>query len=278
MEERTIQKVIDQISSTHPDCQGTEIDGLIHCDKCGKPRQAIIQILGRPRKQWIMCECMIDKQTTEEQKFRMKLERESVERMRTIGFPEESYKKNTFDADNGSQPEAMKICRNFVNRFDAVFEKGTTMLFYGPTGTGKSFASNAIANALIDKGIPVLTTSFSHVIGEVMAAPFDEKEKYFRDVLKYPLVVIDDLGIERNSEFASEVIFRIINDRVNAEKPMIITTNLPVSFFKEPPSDAWARICSRIIKKCYPVKFDGKDQRKSEFTRSYTEMKDLLGG
>lgn len=260
----------------HPDCQGTERDGLVYCDKCNKPKQALINIFGRPRKQWIMCDCMIDKQTTAEQDLKMRMQKEKVERLRVAGMPKLEMKNHTFENDNGSHPENMKLCREFVNKFDEIYEKGTTLLFYGPTGTGKSYAANAIANALIDKGIPVLTTTFGMLSNQVMAAPFEERMAFYSNLNQYPLIVIDDFGAERNTEFMEELIFRIFNDRENAKKPMLLSTNLSVDFFKNPPDDAWHRISSRLFKRCYPVKFDGEDQRKKEFVQNFKTTKEIL--
>lgn len=260
----------------HPDCQGTEIDGIVHCDKCKKPRQALIHILGRPRKQWIMCDCMIEKSENEEQELKMRLQKEQIERLRVTGIKQPELREQTFENDNGKQPDNMKLCREYVNKFDEVYSQGTTMLFYGPNGTGKSYAANSIANALIDKGIPVLITSFSIIAESLMAAPFEERATYYADLNKYPLIVIDDLGAERNTEFVHEVIFRVFTDRENSKKPMICSTNLSIEFFKDPPDDDWRRICSRLWKKCFPVKFDGVDQRKKSFVTHYNSMKDIL--
>lgn len=272
-----IEGAIDQMTKIHPDCQGKEVDGIVYCEKCGAPKQTMLQMLGKPRKVWIMCSCMSDKQANEEQKFRMKLEKEQIERMRTIGIPEKEYQNNTFaNADPDIQPENMQLCRQIVNKFDEVYAKGTVMLFCGPTGTGKSYAANSVANALIDRKVPVLTTSFSHICLEIQAASFEDKAAYYRDILKYPLVVIDDLGAERDTQYTEEVIYRVINDRVTAGKPMIITTNHGVEFFKDPPSDAWQRICSRLLMRCYPVKFVGEDNRKKEFVKNFKIAKDVL--
>lgn len=264
------------MESVHPDCQGTEIDGIVHCDFCGKPRQAIINFLGVPRKQWIMCDCMVHKSLNDEQEYRMRLQREKIERLRVAGLPTAELRTQTFANDNGRQAENMKLCREYVNRFDEVYNAGTLLLLYGPNGTGKSYAANCIANALIDKGIPVLITSF-HIIAEaVMAAPFDERAAYYAALNNYPLLVIDDLGAERNTEFMEEVIFRVFNDREIAKKPMVCSTNMGIEFFKNPPDDGWRRICSRLFKKCFPVKFDGADQRKNSFTEHFKSMNDIL--
>ena len=208
--------------------------------------------------------------------MKMRLQKEKIERLRVTGMAKFEQMNHTFENDNGKQAENMKLCREYVNKFDEVYKQGTTLLFYGPNGTGKSYAANSIANALIDKGIPVLTTSFGIIANQLMAAPYEERLSYYADLNQYPLIVIDDLGAERNTEFMEEIIFRVFTDRENSGKPMICSTNLSVEFFKDPPDDAWKRICSRLLKKCFPVKFDGEDQRKKSFVEHYKTMKDIL--
>ena len=73
--------------------------------------------------------------------------------------------------------------------------------------------------------------------------------------------IIDDLGVERSTEYAMEQMFFVIDSRYRSRRPMIITTNLKLSELKNPPDLAHARIYDRILERCAPILFDGKNFR-----------------
>ena len=77
----------------------------------------------------------------------------------------------------------------------------------------------------------------------------------------YSLLVIDDLGVERNTEYAMEQMFTVIDSRYRSKKPLIVTTNLKLEEIKNPPDLAHARIYDRILERCAPVLFSGKNFR-----------------
>lgn len=60
----------------------------------------------------------------------------------------------------------------------------------------------------------------------------EEKSEYIRAIAEYELLIIDDLGVERSSEYALENIFSVIDRRYRSRKPLIVTTNLPLSKLK----------------------------------------------
>lgn len=77
----------------------------------------------------------------------------------------------------------------------------------------------------------------------------------------YALLILDDLGVERNTEFVLEQMFQIIDGRYRCCKPLIVTTNLRLEEIKHPVDLAHARIYGRILERCAPVLFDGRNQR-----------------
>ena len=75
------------------------------------------------------------------------------------------------------------------------------------------------------------------------------------------LLRIDDLGAERNTEYALEQMFSIIDSRYRCNKPLIVTTNMKLNELKHPPDLAHARIYDRILECCAPILFAGKNFR-----------------
>ena len=125
---------------------------------------------------------------------------------------------------------------------------------------------NIIYNELITRG-------YSVDVGMVEIKKQDKDGKWVRIQLEvdfiaslgmYDLLVIDDLGVERNTEYAMEQMFTVIDGRYRSRKPMIITTNLKLEEIKNPPDLAHARIYDRILEWCAPVLFSGRNFREEQ--------------
>ena len=88
--------------------------------------------------------------------------------------------------------------------------------------------------------------------------------------------IIDDLGVERSTEYAMEQMFFVIDSRYRSRRPMIITTNLKLSELKNPPDLAHARIYDRILERCAPILFDGKNFREENAGVTRQAAKDIV--
>ena len=94
---------------------------------------------------------------------------------------------------------------------------------------------------------------------------------------RYTLLIIDDLGAERSTEFAQEQVFNIIDARYRSGKPMIITTNLTAEEIKNPQEVGYARIYDRILERCFPIAVMGESRRRQEVKDSFADIKEKLG-
>lgn len=141
--------------------------------------------------------------------------------------------------------------------------------------THNTYAACEVANALIDKGYPVLVTNFARMINQIQGT--FEKQEYIDSLNNFALIVVDDLGIERDSPFAKEQVYNIIDSRYRAGLPMIITTNLTIDKIKSPEDIENKRIYDRILEKCFPIEVTGGSRRRKAIRESYDDMKELLG-
>ena len=89
----------------------------------------------------------------------------------------------------------------------------------------------------------------------------EDRADFIASFDEYDLLIIDDLGVERSTEYAMEQMFFVIDSRYRSRRPMIITTNLKLAELKNPPDLAHARIYDRILERCAPILFDGKNFR-----------------
>lgn len=89
-----------------------------------------------------------------------------------------------------------------------------------------------------------------------------DRQSYIDALKSYKLLVIDDLGVERDSDYAAEQVFSIIDARTRSKLPLIVTTNLTIEELKKPDTRKNARIYDRILELC-PVnlKMTGESRR-----------------
>ena len=92
------------------------------------------------------------------------------------------------------------------------------------------------------------------------------------------LLILDDLGAERNTEYAVETVYNVIDSRYRVGKPVIVTTNLTLEEMQNSTDIKCHRIYDRIFEVCYPLRFEGKSMRGKEATGRFNEMKVLLEG
>jgi len=152
----------------------------------------------------------------------------------------------------------LQSCRKYADDFRT---HSSSLLFWGSTGLGKTHLSLAIANAALDKGFGVVYGSAQRFAAAL------EKERFDRnswdkgtagDLKDCDLLILDDLGTEFSSAYANAAIYDVINARLMAERPTIISTNLGLSALEERYGE---RFTSRIIGSYAMLRFMGKDVR-----------------
>ena len=90
------------------------------------------------------------------------------------------------------------------------------------------------------------------------------------------LLILDDLGAERQSDFALEQVFNVVDSRYKSGKPVIITTNLSLQELKNPSDIKYKRIYDRILEMCVPLQFKGESKRKEKSQAKLNVLKELF--
>ena len=150
------------------------------------------------------------------------------------------------------------------------------LLLWGDVGTGKSFFAGCIANALIDKGIPAMMTNFSRILNTISIMNPTDRNKFIDSLNNYPLLILDDLGIERSSKFALEQVFHVIDSRYRSKLPLIVTTNLTLSEMKDTSNIAKHRIYDRVLERCVPIKINGANLREENAKANIKTVKNIF--
>ena len=135
-----------------------------------------------------------------------------------------------------------------------------------------------IANALLDMDVPVLMTNFPTILNKLAGLYSEDRAEFIGSLGEYDLLIIDDLGAERSTEYAIEQTFNVVDSRYRSRKPMIITTNLRLKEMKKPPDLAHARIYDRILERCAPILFAGKNFREGNAEDTKVTAKRIVSG
>lgn len=156
-------------------------------------------------------------------------------------------------------PTAYQQCLAYAERESLFRDKRNGLLIFGGIGSGKTHLAAAIANQMIDRGIPSLFATFSSHL-EHIREEFDHtgQKKYLSMMKNTPMLVIDDLGKEKRSDWTQQVLYDVINYRYEHLLPIIITSNFDADGMANYVGGA---IWSRLYEMCGAVETKGKDYR-----------------
>lgn len=256
--------------------------GLRYCKACHTRRQTLITIPDGKGGEFtlrpsVMCKCMEEKVEAE------RLEKEAqnrAERLRAMrrksGIPSlyEDASFETFVQRKDNAP-IYQMASRYAEKFGEMKKLGKGLLFHGGVGTGKTYTACSIGNTVLDAGYSVFMTSTY----EMLKLRADDNEQQYEDrVLGSSLLIIDDIGAERTTDYGREKVFSYIDSRVSTGLPMIFTTNLDFKKMLNPETQQEARIYDRIMKRCFPIAFTGESWRREEARDNFAEMKAILNG
>ena len=225
------------------------------------------------RKHHRQCACERQAYAEEAQYYKEKEHQERVVRNKEICFEEkemEGFEFRNVDGDSG----VIRIAEEYVTNWQKMKQNHMGYLFLGSVGTGKSYLPACIANALLEQEVTVKMTNFNTILNDLFVA--EDKTGYIRSLNGYELLIIDDLGVERNSEYALENIFSVIDWRYRSGRPLITTTNLTLAQLKQETKIEKKRIYDRILERCIPVKIDGASRREAMANDNMQTMKSIL--
>ena len=252
-----IEAMITDITATTAEAEDyTGEDGLLYCGKCHTPKEAYFAegktCFGRDRHP-AECDCQRAEREKREAAEKRRTHLEAVERLKQRGFTNPAMREWTFDNDNGKCPQ-MKHARSYVECWEQMKAENIGLLLWGKVGTGKSYFAGCIANALMEREIAVCMTNFALILND-LAASFKDRNEYISRLCSFPLLILDDFGMERGTEYGLEQVYNVIDSRYRSNKPLIVTTNLTLEELQHPEDTAHARIYDRLIEMCSPVRF-----------------------
>ena len=265
-------------------------EGFLVCGKCHTRRQVEVNMPDLkavpfdPKKKVrvkmpVSCRCRAERRYQEEQMLQQDKDMRAMEALKRQSLMDERLRDVSFDSFRKTNDNAynLKLCLRYANHFDEMLAKNQGLLFYGGVGTGKTFAAACIANHLLNQRIPVIMTSFVKLLESMQGFSEDDSALIAR-LNRAKLLIIDDLGAERSTDYALEKVYDIVDSRYRAKLPIILTTNLSMTELKESTDIRYTRIYDRIFEMCYPMQFKGQSWRKVEAARRFDAMKNFLEG
>ena len=173
------------------------------------------------------------------------------------------YYSDRPDPKTGIAPRAIMsrgfdICRDYAERFTPA---SGNLLFNGGTGLGKTFLSACIAREVAAKGYSVAYETAAHLFSNMEKHRFHPDENTAMEMKRLnecDLLIIDDLGTELPGQFVTAALYTLVNDRLLAGKPMVISTNLNIKEIRERYSP---QIASRFSGSFAQIAFVGQDIR-----------------
>jgi DNA replication protein DnaC len=186
---------------------------------------------------------------------------------------------DTFIMTNENRNASYAATR-FVEQFDTLLPKPNEqprkngLMLIGPVGTGKTHLAAAIANELLNKGRAVICMTMMDLLERIRKTfagrDMADESEILRTYKTVPLLVIDDLGKEKPTEWAIATVYNIINGRYEACMPTIVTSNYS-------PRDLVRRLTpengdtmtaeatvDRLTEMCAAVVMDGTSWRRGE--------------
>ncbi|MEE1763607.1 ATP-binding protein [Streptomyces sp. SP18BB07] len=138
---------------------------------------------------------------------------------------------------------------------------GPSLLMAGVVGAGKTHQAYGAVRQLVQTGVGVRwrATTAADLYADLRPRPGVDSERELAAVSRCPLLIIDDLGAAKASEWVEEVTYRLINRRYNHMLPTLITTNLAIKDLRAYLGD---RVTSRLAQMTTRVEFEPVDRRR----------------
>jgi len=255
----------------------TGSDGILYCGNCGTKKQLRFILNGEERVVPVLCECQAKKIRKEKEEWDKRARIYRIKQAKSAFLHDKALIDCTFENDDGSLPQ-LASAKRYVQTWPRRKANNNGLLLWGDVGTGKTYYAACIANALIEEGVSVMMTNFAKILNLLSGMYSDDRSTFVSELMRYSLLILDDFGIERNTDYAMEQVFYVVDERYKTRLPLIVTTNMNLADLKDPQDQAHQRVYDRVLAMCTPVFFHGESHRIRDRTRKYQECKEIFEG
>lgn len=236
-------------------------DNMRYCKNCHEPREIYLMSGYMPQT----CRCQ------QEEKKRKELE--SIEDKKRERIKENKKSSNmkgkediTFGSmvENADNREAIKQAKDYVMRFNKG-EHPQNLIILGSVGTGKTTVAYAIGNNLLARGHSVFFANVYEIVNQRMGEEYRGMNYWFDDLCyDSKLLIIDDIGAERNTSFAKERLVSLVDYRVSKGKATLYTTDLTEKQLYEGTNIDEQRLYDRMLQNSEIITMNGASFRRKK--------------
>lgn len=238
----------------------------VYCPICGKEKLwRVVDVMGAKFKGTVMCQCEVDLEDEIKRQEEAKTKQERLNRILALSNLGERFKDASFES--WARNPATETCFEAMKQYAEDFNKDTETGYciYGRAGNGKSHLAAALVNSVIKRGFTAVFIEvpdlFSRIKATYGAEGEGSEDRIMAALGKCDLLVLDDAGAERPSEWVKEKFFQIINTRYKKRLPVVITTN--TKDMAELEEIIGFRAYDRVLEMCEPLKNNGESYRRN---------------
>lgn len=236
-----------------------EADGLYYCVDCRTPVETYFMEKEKG-KHPSMCKCRREEHERREKERKVREHADTVDRLRQDAFSGKRMYDWKFE-NSHADVKQIEVAKKYVDTWLEMEQRNQGLLFVGDVGRGKSFTAACIVNAVIELEVRAKMINIATIINDLQSLGGEERSNYIEKLCRYRLLVFDDLGAERGTEFAREQVYNVVNARWESGRPFIVTTNLTLQEMQNEEQMVLKRIYDRVLDVCRPVVFLGENFR-----------------
>ncbi|EJR71404.1 hypothetical protein IK9_06055 [Bacillus cereus VD166] len=259
----SIGNVMTRIVNTSACSEETEGYTCEHCNKYIEAITVEVPQLRIKNKILPTCECVVEREEAKIREAQNFAKKREIEKLFSISNLGERFSKSTFEAflDRNGSETAHKIAMKYVKTFKEW--NGESLMIWGEPGNGKTHLAAAIVNELSKKGYIVVFQSVPELLQRIRSTFNSENKEnetqIMRALLECDLLILDDIGAEKTTEWVEEKLFNIIDGRYRKELPTLYTSNLEP---KELKHQVGKRSYDRMVETSLTVKNEAASYRR----------------
>ena len=245
------------------------------CKRCGQEAKPKFIFIGwRQQEHCELCSKLAAEER--EREIAIRERKEKTARLLESSGMRGIMRNMTFDSFNSQRRgKIYEAAKQYAEDFTP--QTNTGLILFGKAGSGKTHLAVAIVRQVIErKQIAAKVARTVELLADIRKTFNDhdgyrvENESELIQKLAYvPLLVLDDLGAEKISDWVKEIFYRIIDERWLEQRPIIVTSNLNLKELEEKIGD---RIVSRIAGMCIPIEMQNQDYRIENAPRLRSEI------
>lgn len=230
-----INAMMEEYAQQHPDLSYDEVHKAVYSKMPPKHKRNDIGKVGVPCK----CQQAVIDGTAKSERDAERIAK--IKDNKYSCFPAAALHQETF-SKWGNDNKHLQAAKKYCQKFNEMWDSGKGLVLCGRAGAGKSIASICLANELLERGFSVKYK----VQPEIEFEDIEYRNTMLKDLISCNVLIIDDLNLSELKKYGREIIFYILESRIKAKRPTIITSNITKAGLQHPTNAQDKRICDRI--------------------------------